>query len=106
MVTLVALGLVERARLGEGPAAPLGFRLTELGRAVFGAPEVAPPPEPAERRCLVIQPNFDVVAYLDQADARTAGLLGGSPRAAPPTRAPSRHSASPRPACTRRRRAG
>ena len=76
MVTLVALGLVERARLGEGAAAPLGFRLTDLGRAVFGAPEVAPPPEPAERRCLVIQPNFDVVAYLDQADARTAGLLG------------------------------
>ena len=76
MVTLVALGLVERGRLGEGPAAPLGFRLTELGRAVFGAPEVAPPPEPAERRCLVIQPNFDVVAYLDHADARTAGLLG------------------------------
>ena len=76
MVTLVALGLVERGRLGEGPAAPLGFRLTEIGRAVFGAPEVAPPPEPAERRCLVIQPNFDVVAYLDRADARTAGLLG------------------------------
>ena len=75
MVTLVTLGLVERARLGTGPAAPLGFRLTELGRAVFGAPEVAPPPEPAERRCLVIQPNFDIVAYLDQADARVAGLL-------------------------------
>ena len=30
-------------------------------------------PEPAERRCLVIQPNFDIVAYLDQAGARTAG---------------------------------
>ena len=75
MVTLPALGLVERARLGDGPAASWGFRLTELGRAVFGAPEVAPPPEPAVRRCLVIQPNFDIVAYLDQADARTAGLL-------------------------------
>jgi hypothetical protein len=76
MVTLVTLGLVERARLGEGPATTLGFRLTDLGRAVFGSPEVGPPPEPAERRCLMIQPNFDVVAYLDQADARTAGLLG------------------------------
>ena len=52
------------------------FRLTDSGRAVFGAPEVAPPSEPAERRCLVIQPNFDVVAYLEQADARTAGILG------------------------------
>jgi hypothetical protein len=76
MVSLVALGLVERARLGRGAAAPLGFRLTELGRSVFGAPEIAPPLEPAERRCLVVQPNFDLVAYLDQADARTAGLLG------------------------------
>ena len=76
MVTLVALGLVDRARLGQDAAAPLGFRLTELGRAVFGAPEIIPPPEPAERRCLVIQPNFDIVAYLDQADARTAALLG------------------------------
>jgi Helicase conserved C-terminal domain len=88
MVTLVTLGLVERARLGGGPAAPLGFRLTELGRAVFGAPEIAPPPEPEERRCLVIQPNFDIVAYLDQADAPTAGLLGrlaesGSARSGP-----------------------
>ncbi len=76
MVSLVALGLVERARLGRGESAPLGFRLTESGRAVFGAPEVAPPPEPAQRRCLVIQPNFDIVAYLDQAGARTAGFLG------------------------------
>jgi hypothetical protein len=75
MVTLVALGLVERGRLADGPAAPWAFRLTDLGRAVFGAPEVAPPPEPAERRCLVVQPNFDIVAYLDQADARVAGLL-------------------------------
>ena len=38
MVTLVALGLVERARLGRGDSAPFGFRLTEVGRAVFGAP--------------------------------------------------------------------
>jgi hypothetical protein len=76
MVSLVALGLVERARLGRGESAPLGFRLTEPGRAVFGAPEIAPPPEPAERRCLVIQPNFDIVAYLDHAGARTARFLG------------------------------
>src|SRR5262249_13181981 len=76
VVSLVALGLVERARLGRGDAAPLGFRLTESGRAVLAAPEVAAAPEPAERRCLVIQPNFDIVAYLDQAGARTAGFLG------------------------------
>jgi hypothetical protein len=76
MVTLVALGLVERARLGGDASALHAFRLTNSGRAVFGAPEVAPPKEPAERRCLVIQPNFDVVAYLEQADAHTAGILG------------------------------
>jgi len=76
MVTLVALGLVERARLGLDASAAHGFRLTEIGRAVFGAPEVEPPPEPAEHRCLLIQPNFDIVAYLDQAGPQTAGLLG------------------------------
>jgi len=76
MVTLVALGLVERARLGRDESAAYGFRLTEIGRAVFGAPEVERPREPAEHRFLLIQPNFDVVAYLDQADPRAAGLLG------------------------------
>jgi Helicase conserved C-terminal domain len=76
MVTLVTLGVVERARLGLGASAPHGFRLTSLGRAVFGAPEIAPPPELVEHRCLLIQPNFDVIAYLDQADAQTAGILG------------------------------
>ncbi|MBV8383605.1 MAG: helicase-associated domain-containing protein [Planctomycetaceae bacterium] len=76
MITLVALGLVERGRIGRGTAATLGFRLTGLGRAVFGAPEVAPPPEPGERRFLLIQPNFDVIAYLDQADATSVGTLG------------------------------
>jgi Helicase conserved C-terminal domain len=76
MITLVTLGVVERSRLGSGESGSHGFRLTSLGRAVFGAPEIAPPPEVIEHRCLVIQPNFDVVAYLDQADAQTAGLLG------------------------------
>ena len=76
MITLVTLGVVERARLGSGESACHGFRLTSLGRAVFGAPEIAPPPEVFEHRSLVIQPNFDVVVYLDQADAQTAGILG------------------------------
>ncbi len=76
MITLVTLGVVERARLGAGESASHGFRLTSLGRAVFGAPEIEPPTEVVERRCLLIQPNFDVVAYLDQADAQTAGVLG------------------------------
>ncbi len=78
MVTLVALGLVERGRLGRAAGGPHVFRLTTLGRAVFGAPEIAPPPapEPGERRFLVVQPNFDLLAYVDQADAASAGLLG------------------------------
>jgi len=76
MVTLAALGLVERGRLGRDASDAHAFRLTEIGRAVFGAPEVEPPREPSEHRCLLIQPNFDIVAYLDQANPQTAGLLG------------------------------
>jgi len=75
MVTMVALGLVERGRLGRAEG-PYVFRLTALGRAVFGAPEIAPPPGPGAGRFLVVQPNFDLLAYLDQADATSAGLLG------------------------------
>ena len=79
MVTLVALGLVERGRLGRAGAGPHVFRLTDIGRAVFGAPEVAPPaagPAPGGARFLVVQPNFDLLAYVDQADAASAVLLG------------------------------
>ncbi len=72
MITLVTLGVVERTRLGSGKSASHGFRLTSVGRAVFGAPEIVPPTEVVEHRCLVIQPNFDVVAYLDQADAQNS----------------------------------
>ena len=76
MVTLVALGLVERGRLGRAVDGPHVFRLTALGRAVFGAPEIAPPRGLGEGRFLVVQPNFDLLAYVDQADAASAGLLG------------------------------
>ena len=106
MVTLVALGLVERARLGQGGLRAARLSVDRSRPRRLRCPEIAPPPEPAERRCLVIQPNFDIVAYLDQADARTAGLLGRIAERATPTRAPSRRSDSPRRACIRRRRAG
>jgi hypothetical protein len=76
MITLVALGLVERGRIGSGKSSPLCFRLTEWGRAIFGAPEITPPRDAEDQRFLVIQPNFDVVAYLDRADATSAGTLG------------------------------
>ena len=88
IVTLVALGLVERGHAGRGQIAN-GFRLTPLGRAVFGAPEVAAPDDAEDQPFLVVQPNFDIVAYLDRASARSAGLLGrlaeaGSTTAADP----------------------
>ncbi len=76
MVTLVELGMIERGRLGPRKSDPLGFRLTETGRAVFGAPEVVPASVQREQKFLVIQPNFDVIAYLGQADALSAGYLG------------------------------
>ncbi len=75
MVTLPALGLVERGRTG-GKAAAACFRLTPLGRAVFGAPEVTPPAD-TSARFLVVQPNFDVLVYLDEADAGAMGRLAG-----------------------------
>ncbi len=73
MVTLVQLALVERGRTGKDQHC---FRLTEWGRAAFGAPEVAPPEERADERFLVVQPNFDVLAYLDRARPAEAAFLG------------------------------
>ncbi len=74
MVTLAALGLTERGRCAD-PRGSYCFRLTSLGRAVFGAPEVKFSPQ-ATSRFLIVQPNFDVVAYLDRTDAQTLGDLG------------------------------
>jgi hypothetical protein len=62
LVTLVELGLVERGRV-QRTAFPECFRLTPWGRAVFGAPEVAPPPAEESQPFLLVQPNFDVLAY-------------------------------------------
>jgi len=68
MVTLVALGLVERGQTADNDVRPC-FRLTEVGRVVFGAPEVEAAPKSGEARFLTVQPNLEVVAYLDSADA-------------------------------------
>src|SRR5262249_13459627 len=76
MVTLPNLGLVERGRHGRGKEPAWCFRLTPLGRAVFGAPEQPAPAEEEADRFLVLQPNFDVVAYLDRATVASVGLLG------------------------------
>ena len=69
MVTLPTLGLVECGQTAGKDVRPC-FRLTELGRVVFGAPDVEAAPKSAETRFLTVQPNLEVVAYLDSADAR------------------------------------
>jgi hypothetical protein len=74
MVTLPTLGLVERGQATGKDAHPC-FRLTELGRVVFGAPEVEAAPKPVDGRFLTVQPNLEVVAYLDSADARQVCTL-------------------------------
>ncbi len=74
MVTLATLGLIERGR-AEGAEFGYCFRLTPLGRAIFGVPEVELPTA-STGQFLVVQPNFDVVAYLDRTDAQGIGSLG------------------------------
>lgn len=69
MVTLVSLGLVERGETAGRKTRPC-FRLTELGRVVFGAPEIEAVQKPEPSRFLTVQPNLEVVAYLESADAR------------------------------------
>ena len=76
LITLRSLGLVAHGRPDHRPESPHLFRLTEFGRAVFGAPDCAPEPETRPQRFFVVQPNFDVVAYLDRADAKSAAQLG------------------------------
>jgi hypothetical protein len=74
MVTLAALGFIERGR-AEGAELRYCFRLTPLGRTLFGAPEIPVESQPTGK-FLVVQPNFDAVAYLDQTDAQGIGSLG------------------------------
>jgi hypothetical protein len=68
MVTLVTLGLVERGQAAGKQSRPC-FRLTALGRAVFGAPEGRLSLPAQTQPCLTVQPNLEVLAYLDQAAA-------------------------------------
>jgi len=87
MVTLVTLGLVERGHTADEKIRPC-FRLTELGRIVFGAPEVEAAQKPGDARFLTVQPNLEVVAYLESADARQIWTLNrfaaGTSRASGP----------------------
>jgi len=73
--TLAHLGLIEHgvstARVQQRPC----FRLTELGQAVFGAPERAVSEPAYEPKFLTIQPNHEILAYLDVADPRAVWPL-------------------------------
>ena len=96
MVTLATLGLVERGQTAGKNIRPC-FRLTELGRVVFGAPEVEAAQKPGDARFLTVQPNLEVVAYLESADARQictlsrfAAVASRAERPRPDIRAPPR----------------
>lgn len=81
---LFHLGLVELAREPQDKADNLTlFRLTEAGRAALydifrqpaetdGAERLAQQPE---QPCWVVQPNFEVVVYLDHAAPRQLGFI-------------------------------
>ena len=71
LVTLVHLGVIERGSVGRSHC----FRLTELGRVVFGAPEIAARKTIAGGPCLTVQPNHDVLLYLDSADGEVIATL-------------------------------
>ena len=68
MGTLARLALVERGG-GTGATGRPCFRLTPLGAAVFGAPELAATEPDLESKFLTVQPNHEVVVYLNVADA-------------------------------------
>ena len=101
MVTLATLGLVERGHTTDKKFRPC-FRLTELGRAVFGAPEVEAAQRPGDARFLTVQPNLEVVAYLESADARQVCTLSRFAAVASRGAAPSRHLPSAANPCTGR----
>jgi len=76
LCTLVHLGLIERGHSGNGRTQRWSFRLTEVGRVVFGAPEIAPPERAGTQSCLTIQPNHEILLYLDAADGVVVTTLG------------------------------
>lgn len=73
--TLAHLGLVEQGVAGSGSQVRPCFRLTGLGQAVFGAPERVASEPVYEPKFLTIQPNHEIVAYLNEADPRAVWPL-------------------------------
>lgn len=81
---LFHLGLVELSFDETGDTRrPQRFRLTELGRAALydplrpgSRPTARADPSPSAEPCWVVQPNFEVIAYLDRASPAQLGFLG------------------------------
>jgi len=74
MITLVTLGLAERGQSADAEKRPC-FRLTRLGCAVLGAPELGVAGSAPSEPFLTLQPNHEILAYLDAADAGRIILL-------------------------------
>lgn len=80
LVTLSHFGLVERGVQQEGPTpGRWAFRLTQIGREVFGAPEVKPSAHASASveaaRPLVVQGSFEVLLHHADADLATRASL-------------------------------
>ena len=78
--TLAFLGIVVRA--GTGQKERPRFRLTDVGRIVFAAPEEVEVKYTPDPKFLVVQPNHEVLAYLDVADAAAVWPLAQMARRA------------------------
>ena len=76
LATLAHLGLVERGRDGSGRKARYCFRLTPLGRAVFGAPELRYEEPSVDPKFLKVLPNHEVLAYVESARPAKLWTLG------------------------------
>lgn len=73
--TLAHLGLIEHGVCTSRSQQRPCFRLTGLGQAVFGAPERAASEPAYEAKFLTVQPNHEILAYLDMADPRAVWPL-------------------------------
>lgn len=73
---LAWFGLVERGQAQSSQGVRWCFRLTPLGRAVFANPDQKLPEPASEKKFFLVQPSFEVVAYLENAPITDAALLG------------------------------
>ncbi|HEY7159161.1 MAG TPA: helicase-associated domain-containing protein [Gemmataceae bacterium] len=73
--TLAHLGLIEHGVSTSRAQTRPCFRLTGLGQAVFGAPERAVSEPTYEPKFLTVQPNHEILAYLNVADPRAVWPL-------------------------------